>query len=73
MLQGIFQVCLLNSSNTSEIVADIASVGLSVAMASQAVLAILVGILTVHFVRENRLVREGKKVVQEQPGFYYTL
>ncbi|KJA28875.1 hypothetical protein HYPSUDRAFT_61710 [Hypholoma sublateritium FD-334 SS-4] len=47
--------------------------GLSVAMASQAVLAILVGVLTVHFMRENRLVREGKKVAQGQPGFYYTL
>ena len=73
MLQGIFQVCLLSNLNASGVVADIASAGLSVAMASQAVLAILVGVLTVHFMRENRLVREGKKVAQGQPGFYYTL
>lgn len=64
---------MLGNINISGIDADVIFAGLSVAMASQGVLAILVGILTVHFVRENRLVREGKKVVQDQPGFYYTL
>ncbi len=63
----------LGNIYTSAMITDIILAGLSVAMASQGVLAILVGILTVHFVRENRLVREGKKVLQDQPGFYYTL
>ncbi|KAF9486023.1 MFS general substrate transporter [Pholiota conissans] len=49
--------------------------GLSAAMASQVVLLILVGITTLHFSKQNRLMREGKrsKPLEGQPGFYYTL
>lgn len=49
--------------------------GLTTAMGSQVLLLILVGITTVYFARENRLMREGKKSkpLQGQPGFYYTL
>lgn len=36
------------------------------------IILIVVG-FTVHFVKKNRLARQGKIVIQGQEGFYYTL
>ncbi|KAF9529668.1 major facilitator superfamily domain-containing protein [Crepidotus variabilis] len=49
--------------------------GLSVTMASQGLLLVILVILTLHFKRQNRLQREGKrsKPIEGQEGFYYTL
>ncbi|KAG5637852.1 hypothetical protein H0H81_002991 [Sphagnurus paluster] len=49
--------------------------GLSVSIGAQCLLIIIVGMMTWHFNRLNRLSREGKlkKPLEGQPGFFYTL
>ncbi|KAF8963680.1 major facilitator superfamily domain-containing protein [Flammula alnicola] len=49
--------------------------GLSAVIGSQILLLSLLGITTFHFMRQNKLMRAGKrsKPLEGQPGFYYTL
>ncbi len=49
--------------------------GLVVTLVSQIVLLLVLATTTVHFIRQNKLVREGrrKEPLEGQPGFYYTL
>ena len=42
-------------------------------MACQLTMLILLGINSFVFSRRNRLAREGKRVNEDSPGFYYTI
>jgi len=49
--------------------------GLSVTLGSQVLLIIVVLVTTIHFMRQNKMMREGKRTeyLEGQKGFYYTL
>jgi hypothetical protein len=55
--------------------ANVICLGLVVTLVSQIVLLLVLATTTVHFIRQNKLVREEKRKepLEGQPGFYYTL
>lgn len=55
--------------------ANVICLGLAVTLASQVVLLLVLATTTIHFMRLNKLVKEGKRKepLEGQPGFYYTL
>ncbi|KAF8484348.1 MFS general substrate transporter [Gautieria morchelliformis] len=47
--------------------------GISITIAFQALIIVLVGLNSIYFYYRNRQVRRGGKLIEDQPGFLYTL
>ena len=71
MVLDSFQVCSLLSPSDSW---TDTGAGLVTTMVCQGLTILVLGATTLHFSRQNRLLREGKRgPIENTPGFFYTL
>ena len=71
MVLDTFQVCSLRSPKCYS--TDIET-GLATTMVCQGLTLLTLAATTLHFSRQNRLLREGKRgPIENTPGFFYTL